>query len=289
MMKDIGILMTDEPKLHRPLLIAGFDGWGNAMDVSSEMAEFLIRHFDARPFARFKPDLYYRYDASRPVVRVEDGVLEALTLPGATFYCTRTTSADSDLIILKADEPVLMWEHFAESLFELVHALGVRVVVTMGSMFDNVLPSDRILSAIASDAQFDATLRDIGVLPVSYSGPSAIHSIVHQKAVSEQIPSMSLWCHCPYYLQGTTHYGLLAQLAKVLAAIGRFTLPTEQLESRWMQLSEQIQQLIDDSPELQKMIGELRKAKVRGTRASMKTAAAGAPNVIDIRDFLQPK
>ena len=67
-METQGIQVTERPELHAPLLIAGFDGWGNALDVSKGMAAYLIRKLDARPFARINPDIFYRYDKNRPEV-----------------------------------------------------------------------------------------------------------------------------------------------------------------------------------------------------------------------------
>ena len=54
--------MTEWPDLKTPLLIAGFDGWGNALDVSRGMAAFLIRKLKAQFFAGINPDIFYLYD-----------------------------------------------------------------------------------------------------------------------------------------------------------------------------------------------------------------------------------
>jgi triphosphoribosyl-dephospho-CoA synthetase len=100
---------------------------------------------------------------------------------------------------------------------------------------------------------------------------------------------MSLWCHCPYYLQGTTHFGVLAHLGKLLSELGGFDLSTEDLESRWEKLHVQIEQLIQHNVELQDIVKQIRKAKVRGTAAEMKGTLKSGEKIIDIQDFLQPK
>ena len=100
---------------------------------------------------------------------------------------------------------------------------------------------------------------------------------------------MSLWCHCPYYLQGTTHFGILAHLGKLLAYLGGFELDTENLETSWEKLNIQIENLIENNAELQEVVKELRKAKVRGSAAEMKGAIKSDEKIINIQDFLDPR
>ena len=123
------------------------------------------------------------------------------------------------------------------------------------------------------------------MVPISYQGPSAIHSMIHLEAEKFGISSISLWCHCPYYLQGTTHFGILSSLARLLSAICLVEIDTSDIDGQWERMDTQIRQLIESSPELQRMISDIRKAKVRGSWSSLEKAGADR-NVIDIRDFL---
>ena len=56
-MSEKGIHITEHPRLNRPILIAGFDGWGNALDISIGMVDYLIRRFGAEYFGGLDPDL----------------------------------------------------------------------------------------------------------------------------------------------------------------------------------------------------------------------------------------
>ena len=284
-----GIQIHELPDLKNPLLIAGFDGWGNALKISSGMAAYLIRTFEAQRFAELDPDVFFRYDEKRPVVHIEDGMFKTLSPPGGTFYAAQTAPDGRNLVILKADEPNLRWFGFVEELFDLCNRLHIETIITLGSMYDHVLHTDRILSAVASNANLSSMLKQKGVNSISYQGPSAIHSNIHSEALKRNIACMSLWCHCPYYLQGTTHFGILAHLGKMLAAIGGFELNIEDLETSWQKLKVQIENLIENNVELQAMINELRKAKVRGSAAEMKGALKSDEKIINIQDFLQPK
>ena len=284
-----GIKIRKLPALKNPLLIVGFDGWGNALKISSGMAAYLTRTFKAQPFAELDPDLFFRYDEKRPVVHIEEGVFKSLSPPGGTFYAAQTAPDGRGLVILKSDEPSLRWFAFVEELFALCSRLHIETIITLGSMYDHVLHTDRIISAVTSSADLFSMLKQKGVNAISYQGPSAIHSTIHSEAVKKGIASISLWCHCPYYLQGTTHFGLLAHLGKRLSAIGGFELNIEDLETSWEKLNIQIEHLIENNPELQAMISELRKAKVRGSAAELKGAIKSDEKIINIQDFLPPK
>jgi len=284
-----GIKIHELPDLKNPLLIAGFDGWGNALKISSGMSAYLIRTFKAQRFAELDPDVFFRYDERRPVVNIEEGVFKSLSPPGGAFHAAQSAPGGRGLVILKADEPNLRWFGFVEELFDLCSQLHIETMITLGSMYDHVLHTDRIISAVASNADLSSMLKQKGVNSISYQGPSAIHSTIHSEALKRGIACMSLWCHCPYYLQGTTHFGILAHLGKMLATIGGFELKIEDLETSWQKLNVQIENLIENNAELQTVINELRKAKMRGTASQMKGAIKSDEKIINIQDFLQPK
>lgn len=284
-----GIDIEELPDLNAPVLIVGLDGWGNAMDVSKAMVSYLIRKLKAKPFATINGDLFYRYDENRPITVIEEGFLKDIILPGGTFYVARGIPNQVDLVILKAQEPNLRWQYFVEQLLTLCQTLRVRSIITLGSMYDNVLHSDMIISGVASDKNLFSKLAQKGVLPINYQGPSAIHSSIQKAAEKKEFGCMSLWCHCPYYLQGATHYGLLSHLGSLLASLGGFELDTDELDASWRELNRQIQTLVEKNPELQEMINELRKAKVRGSWAMKKESDDKNEKIIHLKDFLRPK
>ena len=283
-----GIHIKELPELKNALLIAGFDGWGNALDLSRAMASYLIRKLEAKYFARINPDLFYRYDENRPIANIEQGILKSVSLPNGSFYAVRTGSDERDLVILKASEPNLRWINFTDELFSLCKKLDISTIITLGSMYDNVLHTDRIISGITSKEDVLSKLKQLDVIPIDYHGPSAIHSLIQSEGEKRGLQCISLWCHCPYYLQGATHFGLLSQLASLLSSIGEFNLDTEELDTSWKELNRQIQGLVEKNPEFQTMINELRKAKVRGSWASLKESSKKGSKVISLKDFLKP-
>ncbi|MBC8466535.1 MAG: PAC2 family protein [Deltaproteobacteria bacterium] len=288
-MKEEGIHIETLPELQKPILIVGFDGWGNALNISTGMVAYLIRKFKAGSFARLNPDLFYRYDQTRPIVNIENGRLKDLSIPGGVFYAAKPGSEGRDLLILKAEEPNLRWQYFAEEVFSLCERLGVEYVITLGSMIDNVLHSDRIVSGFGSSEALLEKLRQKNVSLISYHGPSAIHSTLHSEGKKRGFQCISLWCHCPYYLQGATHFGMMSHLGSLLSYFGEFELETEELEEKWKELEEEIHKVIETHPQVQALVKELRKAKVRGSWEKMKNSAKQNGKIINLQDFLEPK
>ncbi|MBW2490601.1 MAG: PAC2 family protein [Deltaproteobacteria bacterium] len=280
-----GFQISELPELKTPILIAGFGGWGNALDISRGMAAYLIRKLEARLFASIDSDVFFRYDVLRPDVDIKDGALVRFDPPGGSIYAAHLDADPNDIVILEADEPNLQWNRFARELFSLCRELGIKTVISLGSMYDNVLHSDRIISGIASHEDALSRLKQKGVIPVSYQGPGAVHSTLQFEGVKQGFQCISLWCHCPYYLQNTKHYGLLSHLADVLSFLGEFELDIQDLELQWKGIEIQIEKIIENSSELQVMIDNIRKAKVRGTWQDLKRSTRGE-KVIDLADFL---
>jgi proteasome assembly chaperone (PAC2) family protein len=288
-MHEQGIKIDEMPDLKDPLLIAGFEGWGNALNVSDGMVSFLIRKLDAKRFARVNPEPFYRYDKSRPFVDIKDGILQEISQPGGAFYVAEARSCGRDIVVLKSEEPHLRWGYFLDTLFSICHDLGVASIFTIGSMYDNVLHSDRIVSGIASDEGLSSRIRQKQVIPITYQGPSAIHSSIHLEAKKRGFHSLSLWCHCPYYLEGAVHFGLLAHMGNLLSFFGGFELDTQEMETEWKKLNQQIQGLIEKNPELQTMISEIRRAKVRASWTGMKGSVKKGEKVINLNDYINSR
>jgi proteasome assembly chaperone (PAC2) family protein len=281
--------MKEFPQLKNPVLIAGFDGWGNALNISNGTVAYFIRRLEAKNFADFDPDTFYRYDEQRPVVDIEEGKLNTFTPPGGSLYAVETGADQSDLVLLKADEPNLQWFKFTDLLLSTCRKLQVEMIITLGSMYDNVLHTDRIFSGIATSQKMMAELKQRRINSISYQGPSAIHSIIQSEGTKKGFECISLWSHCPYYLQGTTHFGILSHLCELIAGIVNIELDTQDLDANWKKLEQQINKLIENNSELQALISNLRKEKVKGSAASLKATASGDEKIINLQDFLDPK
>lgn len=283
-----GIIREELSNLNNPLLIAGFDGWGNALGVSKAMTEYLTKKTKAKPFANINSDIFYRYDATRPIVTIIEGQLNAFDPPGGSFFATTDPSLGRDIVILTASEPNLYWFRFADELFTMCKDLGIETVITLGSMYDNVLHNERIISGVASNEYLVNILKKKKISPIHYQGPGSFHSILQFEGKKRGFNCVSLWCHCPFYLEGITHFGLLASLANMIAYLGEFEMDTDDLEKSWEKLNDRIQKLIENNTKVQDIIKELQDAKISGMRDTIKQSINKDEKVINIKDFLDP-
>ena len=287
MLQDIEILKS--PELRSPFFIAGFEGWGNALDVSKVIISYLLRKLRARKFATLNGEIFYRFDESRPWVEIKEGQLHSIEPPRGEFFEAAIPDAGHDIVLFRAQEPQLRWPGFVRQVLEFCKDMKVTTIITVGSMYDNVLHTDTVMSGIASSQSLLKILREKNISPINYHGPGAIHSMFHSMGTQMGFDCISLWCHCPYYLQGATHFGLVSALVNVLSSLCGFKLDTMELELSWKELNQQIQSLIEKNPELSKHVEELRRAKVRGSWETVKNSIKKDGKVIHIEDFLRPK
>jgi proteasome assembly chaperone (PAC2) family protein len=276
------------PELTSPVVVIGFRGWGNALDVSAGMAAYLVETLEGLSVGHLLADRCYRYDENRPVVKIESGQMLSIDPPGGRFYAIETGSGENDLLVMIADEPNLNWYGFTGELVDLACRLDALAVISLGSMFDTVLHTDRMVSAVATGNEFQGAFSRHRVIPITYHGPSAIHTIILEACRKRALAGASLWCHCPAYLQGITHHGLMLALARLLTDMASFSLKTEVLEARWSALDIQIQALIDENPKLDGIMDQIRRKKRQGAWQNLGQGGKKQGNVINLQDFLDP-
>jgi proteasome assembly chaperone (PAC2) family protein len=273
------------PELNSPILILGFEGWANGGNVAVGMIDYLIQKLQATRFATVSADHFYRFDDTRPTVTVKSGQLKEISPPEAAFYAARQEQTGVDVILLKGNEPHLRWFSFTELMLSLCKQWATGLIISLGGLQDRVVHTDVIISGLASNAGLVERMRQLQVIPTDYEGPGAIHSLILQQAKAMGIEGISLWGHCPFYLQGT-HLRLLSQLAAVLADLTGLQIETDELEKGWMRLARQIQGLIDRNPELQAVIKEIMKSKTGGPSPA---PVREDGKVIYLDDFFRPR
>ena len=276
--------ISTPPKLKSPVFIVGFDGWGNALNVSKGTADYLVKQLSADYLGEFNPDIFFRYDAKRPDVVIESGIFHEFHSPEIKLYAATTDQNENDVVILSGDEPNLAWYRFSDELFNFIKETGIKTVISVGSMYDNVLHTERLISGFVSKPDMQKILVEKNIQLISYSGPGSIHSILHKEGKYRNVDCISLWCHCPFYIQGTTHFGIISRLASLLGILGKFSIDTENLEAEWKKLDTDIDKLILNNPDLQETIEELKAERLKiGETLEQKTDAKS--KVIHIKDF----
>ncbi len=280
-----GFEIRDWPVLRQPVLVAGFGGWGNALNVARAAASCLARQTGGRRFGLLKRDPFYRFDQERPTVTIDSGLMHAIKFAEGGLFASSLPSLEKDLAVLVAEEPHLAWERFADQVINIAMIIDASELISLGSMYDGVLHTDTLVSGIAGSASHLKELTAFSIRPITYHGPTAIHAVLHQKACERGLKASSLWTHCPYYLEGTSHPGLIAATVDTVARMLGLTIDTQDLAKEWERLKTDIQNAIEENPKLQKLIAELRRAKVRGAWARRPDQRRKTDKVIRLKDF----
>ena len=283
-----GFEIREWPTLRKPAIIVGLGGWGNALNVAKGTTAYLVRRMEASLFGTLRMDKFFRFDESRPTVNIQNGLMESVQFSRGGLFAVKRPDSDRDVVLIVTEEPHLCWEAFAEQLINVARITDASEFISLGSLYDGVLHTEALISGFAGNAAHLEELGTLGIRPVTYQGPSAIHSILHLKACENGIKASSLWTHCPYYLEGTSHPGLIAATTNIVGRILDLPLDTQDLAQEWDRLKKDIQVAIEGNPKLQKLIGELRRAKVRGAWANRSVPDRSRDKVIRLKDFQDP-
>jgi proteasome assembly chaperone (PAC2) family protein len=268
-----------------PVFICTFYGWGNALNVSSETGRYLVEKLSGKKIARMAADPFHRFDESRPPVEIENGLFKTVSMPDSSLYAVKTPGTENDLLILLAEEPALGWERFGDEILALIKTFSVKTVIAVGGMFDQVLHTDTMVSAAVSRPEDLMVTDALGLERIHYSGPGAVHSVIHQAALQAGLPCFNLWANCPYFVRGITHWGLVARMVEILGRLGNFHIAVDELKEKWKARLVQIETLIKENAELRSAVEEIRKARLKGVRRQLSGPSKNKGNVIDLYDF----
>jgi len=190
--------MYERPALERPVMVAAFRGWNDGGQAATLAAGYLARLWQARKFADIDPELFVDFQATRPLVSLDEGSTRTIEWPENTFFRARIPGTNRDAVILIGVEPNYRWRTFTELVAELTRDLGIELVVTLGALLADV-PHTR--PAPVTGAASDPKLVDeLGLQLSRYEGPTGIVGVLLDSCRRAGIPSVSLWAAVPHYV-----------------------------------------------------------------------------------------
>jgi proteasome assembly chaperone (PAC2) family protein len=187
-----------QPSLRRPALIAAFSGWNDAADAATDAVRWLARMSGGRPFATLDIEDYVDFQASRPTVELNDGVLRAITWPSFGFSAGSLTKGGRDLVLLVGVEPNLRWPAFCDDVISVARATGCEIVVTVGALLGDT-PHSRPIHCTGS-ATDEVLAARLGMQRSRYEGPTGIVGVLHDAVRRAGFPSASIWAPVPHYV-----------------------------------------------------------------------------------------
>jgi proteasome assembly chaperone (PAC2) family protein len=241
------VTLISRPRLRRPVLLAAFDGWNDAGESATTAIDAIGAALDAVTFATVDPEEFYDFQATRPTVRLVEG-LRHVDWPTVELRSAKLPQADHDLILLRGHEPNLRWRTFASELMEVAASLEVEMVVTVGALLADV-PHTRPTQVVSSTS--DPLLAEQLGLPVSrYEGPTGILGVLSDAAGRAGIPAVGLWAALPHYLHlAPNPWGAMA-LVEELGRLLPVAVDTSGLASQTQAFDAAVTDLLDENPEL---------------------------------------
>ena len=283
------LVLTKRSPLRAPYLIAGFGGWPNGGNVSTDTVYFLQSTLKAEQIGEITSDDLYIYSsptlASRPITVISEGVLESLRFPSNTLFAYQCLGAEHDLLLLQGIEPDLHWQQFADAIVECLQTFKAQRLYTIGGYLDYA-PHTRLprLSAVVTHEALKDELEAYDVDLTDYEGPTSIQSYLLAACRAQGIEGISLWGGAPSYVQGS--YPRLTQaMLQFLSQLWHLPLDLEEIEEQAIELEATLHEQIDTNPELADYIRRLEQVydQAEGPQPDMNTDAI----VDEIQQFLR--
>jgi proteasome assembly chaperone (PAC2) family protein len=249
------LTVSYQPQLRDPVLVAAFRGWNDGGQGATLAAGYLAKAWDAERFAEIDAENFYDFQATRPMVSLEEGLTRKLEWPENGFFHATLPGTRRDAVILIGTEPNLRWRTYAGLVLGLAQDLGVDRIVTFGSLLADV-PHTRPAPVTAA-ATDEHMVEELGLEPSRYEGPTGIVGVLLDAARRASIPSLSLWAAVPHYVS------LAPSPRAALALVNRFgelldlEVDTGDLETAADEYSEQVSEAVSTDADTAAYVEEL--------------------------------
>jgi proteasome assembly chaperone (PAC2) family protein len=253
--------MTDElrvskrPTLERPILIGAFRGWNDGGQGASLAAGYLAKLWDAEQIADVDPEGFFDFQATRPHVKLLDGITRQIDWPETTFYHAEVEGLDRDVLLLLGIEPNLRWRAFTELVTGFAGELGVDLVVTLGSLLADI-PHTRP-APVTGSASDEELVERLGLQASRYEGPTGIVGVLHDACKQRGLPSASLWAAVPHYVSLTPSPRAALALCERLGDILDVEIDVEELREAAEGYAEQVSRAVAADADTQAYVEDL--------------------------------
>ena len=245
----------ERPTLERPVLIGAFRGWNDGGQGATLAAGYLARLWGAHKFADIDPELFVDFQATRPMVTLEEGRTRRIEWPENAFFRARIPGTDRDAALLVGVEPNYRWRTFAELIADLARDLGVELVVTLGALLADV-PHTRAapVTGAATDPQL---VEELGLQLSRYEGPTGIVGVLLDACRRADIPSVSLWAAVPHYVQLAPSPRAARALCERLSGVLGVEIDVAELVAAEEEYVEHVSQAVASDAEMAAYVEEL--------------------------------
>ncbi|MCL5959465.1 MAG: PAC2 family protein [Chloroflexi bacterium] len=204
--------VRERPQLRHPVLLAGFEGWGNAGEAASSAVEFLLGEAWPAPCAVVDADACFDFTDRRPVTRRGTRGEWEIVFPKLAVYALPRPKATRDLLLILGPEPNLRWTAVSRELASFAKSCGVDLFLTLGGYIGPISHRRADVNCRTLQPSLEVALSQMGALDTSYEGPTAYQTALLHAANHLGLPAASLWVASPPYIQGPNPLAVLTLL-----------------------------------------------------------------------------
>jgi predicted ATP-grasp superfamily ATP-dependent carboligase len=243
-------------RVHDPVLVVALDGWVDAGLGSSAAIAELLSSSPTAEVASFDIEALIDQRARRPIARLVDGVTESLTWPSVRILAGKDRIG-ADILYLTGPEPDFHWRSFTDAVIELVHQLGVRMVVGLGA-FPAPTPHTRPVR-LASTVPPESTelIGRVGFVQGTIEVPAGVQAALEVALGKAGVPVIGLWARVPHYVAAMPFPEASAALIEGLCALTGLVLDTSSLRTAGEASRRQVDELIAGNAEHTEMVRRL--------------------------------
>ncbi len=281
------LTVYESPNLHAPALIAAFAGWGDAAGAATGAVKYLAEHLGATKLADLDPEPYYDFTQVRPQTRLDERGERYVTWPENEFFYWKGSEQARDLLFFTGVEPSLRWRSYTTTVLDLAAQHGVSQMIVLGALLDSV-PHTREprISGAATSPELRQRLEALGAPVTRYQGPTGIAGVLLDACRRRGLPYVSLWGHCPHYLQAMVNPMVTLALLEMTLRLLPVTVDLGELRRAASLFREELDKAIAQEQRLEQYVVQLEQAYDQGNALSG-TMPSPEDLMRDLDDFLR--
>lgn len=199
------LIFETRPTLRSPYILCGLNGWVNGGDVSVGGVEYLVRQLKATKFAEIPVARYHIYQVpgvenTRPIFKMQDGVIVNARFPKNEFYYAVNPVSDHDVILFLGTEPSLYWEEYADTVLALASDFRAYRLCTFGGVLDrSPYTREPRISCTCTSAKVKNEMQKYNVTFSSREGPASFNLMLLHACQKRGMDGLNLTVRAPYY------------------------------------------------------------------------------------------
>lgn len=274
----------DRPQLHRPVLVAAFEGWNDAADAASAAARYLSARWGARTFATIDSEEFFDFSSTRPEVRLTDGLAREIVWPSTDISFARVPGGDHDVVFVIGTEPQLRWRTYCDQVMGVARLLEVELIVTLGALLADVSHARPVrITGTAADPDL---VKRLSLEHSTYEGPTGILGVLHDAANRAHIQSASLWAAVPHYVAATPSPKATLALVQRATRLLSLSVVTSQLEQEALDYERQVSEVVESDDDVAAYVRRLEEDRDDDDRAPLELQT-GDDLAAELEEFLK--